>query len=64
MQHLKLGALRRGVEKLIPESVYEGNRFAPENVAELEYVVLEMNSEEKGATPAKLRKKYLDKKNI
>ena len=49
---------------MAPEVVYEGNQFAPEDVADLEHWVLEMNSEEGGVTLAKLRKRFLDEKNI
>ena len=49
---------------MVPEVVYEDNQFASADVAGLEHWVLEIKSEEGGITLAKLRKRFLDEKNI
>ena len=43
--------------------MFEGSQFAPENVGDLEHWVLDTNSEEE-VDLAKLRKLFLDEKNI
>ena len=44
---------------MAPEVVYEGNQFAPEDVADLEHWVLEMTCEQGGAPSQKLRNGFL-----
>ena len=61
----KIESLRkRGRKRTAPQYAYEDNQLAPEDAADLQYWVLEMNSEEGGVTLAKLRKRFLDEKNI
>ena len=47
-----------GMKRKVTEVGYEDNRFASEDVADLEHRMLEMYSEEGGITIAKLRKRF------
>ena len=53
---------KRGRKRAAPERVYEGSQFAPDDVADLEHWVFELNSEEEGCTLKKLRKRFLMEK--